>query len=243
MEHPRVQRACSATALTRLSREAVAAWRTHRLAGALADSDDILEDCVEVRIPAGQTVYRINELTLVVSGLIRVYLQSLDGRQITLRYVTDGDLLGLPMVLAPDAMVTVPAQAASTLTDCHLVRLSPQRFRTVVERAAVNMWPLLSELAFLFTGTTDMLAENLFLPVRARVARHLLDLATREDRRLVVHASQQQIADAIGSVREVVSRALVWMRDEGILHRDGAVYVIDDASRLHVVATGRETEV
>jgi CRP-like cAMP-binding protein len=225
-----------------LSREAIETWKAHRLAATLADSDGILDDAVESRIAAGQPVYRINDLTLVVSGLIRVYLQSWDGREITLRYVAAGDLLGLPMILAPEAMITVPSQAANTLTDCHLVRLSPRRFRAVVEREAANMWPLFFELAALHEGYIDMLAENFFLPVRARVARHLLDLAARDGRRLVVHVSQQQIADAIGSVREVVSRALVWMRDEGMLHRDGTTYVLDDPARLHVVAVGHEAD-
>ena len=49
---------------------------------------------------------------------------------------------------------------------------------------------------------------NMFLPVQARVARHLIDLASLQDDVLVVTAGHQEIADAIGSVREVVSRAL-----------------------------------
>jgi len=43
---------------------------------------------------------------------------------------------------------------------------------------------------------------------------------------LVVSASHRDIADAIGSVREVVSRAILWLRDEGLIRRSGRVYVL-----------------
>ena len=49
-----------------------------------------------------------------------------------------------------------------------------------------------------------------FATVRQRVARHLLDLAsaTQLGSRLKVTISQQELADSVGSVREVVVRVL-----------------------------------
>jgi CRP/FNR family transcriptional regulator len=47
--------------------------------------------------------------------------------------------------------------------------------------------------------------------VRQRIAAHLLDLASTQQRPqgdLVAHVSQQELADAVGSVREVVARVL-----------------------------------
>jgi CRP/FNR family transcriptional regulator len=56
-----------------------------------------------------------------------------------------------------------------------------------------------------------------FGTVRQRVARHLLDLAstTQAGPALVVTISQQELADAVGSVREVVVRVLRELREEG----------------------------
>lgn len=55
----------------------------------------------------------------------------------------------------------------------------------------------------------DDLSQQAFLSVRERLIRHLLDLATpSEGRHLVVRATQQELADAVGSVREVVTRSL-----------------------------------
>jgi CRP/FNR family transcriptional regulator, cyclic AMP receptor protein len=51
------------------------------------------------------------------------------------------------------------------------------------------------------------------------VARHLLDLAAQHQRGpdLVAHVSQQELADAVGTVREVVVRTLRELRQEGLL--------------------------
>lgn len=227
----------------RLSAAAVEAWRSSTLATALsAPPEDCLDGAREAVIPAGDLVYRIENahtlfLGVVVEGLARTYTTSAQGRQVTIRYVTDGDVLGLPVVLAPDILAKSMPIAVQALSPCRILRLSPQRFREVVMRdPRNNMWGLFTEFARMLTGSSDMLAENMFLPVHARVARHLVDLAAREGDRLVVRASQQDIADAIGSVREVVSRVVLRLRDEGLIHRDGSLYVIDSPAGLHAVA-------
>jgi biotin operon repressor len=57
-----------------------------------------------------------------------------------------------------------------------------------------------------------------------------------------VHASQQNVADAIGSVREVVSRAMLQLRDEGLIARIDDGYEILDAAALHrVISAGDVT--
>jgi CRP-like cAMP-binding protein len=76
----------------------------------------------------------------------------------------------------------------------------------------------------------------MFLPVQARVARHLIHLAVLQSDVLVVTAGHQEIADAIGSVREVVSRAMGWMREEGLIARRGNQTILTDVARLRVIA-------
>jgi len=233
----------------RLSEEAIAAWRSSRLAASLSgDPDDMLVNAFEVRLEPGSVVqpcdlfHRVDDasvlvLGIVVSGLVRVYTTTSQGRQVTVRYVTDGDIFGLPVVLAPDILVEGLVLASQALTPCHILRLSPARLREIAARDVENMWGLFNELARSMVSGHHMLAENLFQPVRARVARHMLDLAERDGSRMVVSASQQDIADAIGSVREVVSRAVLWLRDQGLVRREGPVYVLDDPAGLHGVAT------
>ena len=73
-----------------------------------------------------------------------------------------------------------------------------------------------------------------FANVRQRIARHLLDLASDHQRpdEFLAPISQQELADAVGTVREVVVRILRELREEGVVQtgRDGIV--IRDPERL-----------
>lgn len=74
--------------------------------------------------------------------------------------------------------------------------------------------------------------ENIFSSVLLGVSRHLLDMAVEEDGQLVVQGDQHAIAEAVGSVREVVARAVRKLRDEGVLIRSDKGLVIVDHSRM-----------
>jgi CRP/FNR family transcriptional regulator, cyclic AMP receptor protein len=68
------------------------------------------------------------------------------------------------------------------------------------------------------------------------VAAHLLDLASaqqRPDGRLVAQVSQQELADAVGSVREVVARVLRELRLARLVMTAPDSVVIVDAAGLH----------
>ena len=79
----------------------------------------------------------------------------------------------------------------------------------------------------------DDISEQAFLTVRQRLAHQLLLLATAGDGpNLVVHASQQELADAIGSVREVVTRNLHQLHEEGLIDISRDEVAIVDPVRL-----------
>jgi len=62
--------------------------------------------------PAGTTVYRAGSdprAALVVHGLLRVYLASAEGRQVTIRYARPGDVLGIAVLVGGPASVGVQA--------------------------------------------------------------------------------------------------------------------------------------
>jgi CRP/FNR family cyclic AMP-dependent transcriptional regulator len=75
------------------------------------------------------------------------------------------------------------------------------------------------ELADRVGGLLQELARNTFWPVRRRLARHLLDLAAnaQQGEILLVQASHQELADHIGTVREVVARTLRSLRADGYI--------------------------
>jgi CRP/FNR family transcriptional regulator, cyclic AMP receptor protein len=223
-----------------LSESARKAWETTFLSSIPAADAALLENAREGQVAAGEIIHRVvnirsggGVLIVVVDGLLRVFSGSAQGRELTVRYVCSGDVVGLPTVLAPEVMQERMHLAVQALTDTHILRLSTERFRTLLARDP-SLYPIVcKELVRALVDTYEMLAEDVFAPVRQRVARHLLDLSVREGDRFVVHASQQTIADAIGSVREVVSRVVIQMRDQRLIDRIGDGYAIVDPAGLH----------
>jgi CRP/FNR family transcriptional regulator, cyclic AMP receptor protein len=97
-------------------------------------------------------------------------------------------------------------------------------------------WAVAEELNRRLYDTLQQTAINAFGSVRQRVAAHLLDLASTQQRpegRLVAQVSQQELADAVGSVREVVARVLREFRLAGLVATAPDSVVIFDAARLH----------
>jgi CRP/FNR family transcriptional regulator len=71
------------------------------------------------------------------------------------------------------------------------------------------------------------------------VARQLLDLAVHaDDGTLIARVSQQELADAIASGREVVSRAIRELQQAGLVSSTHSVIVVRDPVRLSHEVSG-----
>jgi CRP/FNR family cyclic AMP-dependent transcriptional regulator len=203
------------------------------LPGGLADG--LLAAGDRIDVPAGSTIYRNGEYPralLVVRGLLRVYMTSPEGREVTVRYARGGDVLGIAVVVGGPADVAVQALDRSTLfrIDAGLISARARRDNGVA-------WALAEELNRRLYESLQQTAINTFGSVRQRVAAHLLDLASAQQRpnvELVAQVSQQELADAVGSVREVVARVLRELRLAALVSTasGGGVRILDPAG-LH----------
>lgn len=177
--------------------------------------------------------------SLVVEGLFRVVRRHANGREVTARYVTAGDLVGLWGVLGEDRPVMLDAWLTTdVIHDTVVVAFDPAAFRAELDHEPAFGRALSRYVFGLLLAAQDALGGSLLLPVRSRVASHLLDLAERRDHELVVDASAQRLAATVGSVREVVSRVLREMETCGLLRRSGGQVVLVDTAALHRVASG-----
>jgi CRP/FNR family cyclic AMP-dependent transcriptional regulator len=189
--------------------------------------------------PAGTTVYRAGSgprAGLVVGGLLRVYLMSVEGRQVTVRYARPGDVLGVAVLVGGPASTSVQAVEASSL-----FRISVRTLTAAARNDPRVSWAIAEELNRRLYETLEQTAVNAFGSVRQRVAVHLLDLASAQQHprgRLVARVSQQELADAAGSVREVVARVLRDFRIAGIVATAADSVVILDAARLYAESGG-----
>jgi CRP/FNR family cyclic AMP-dependent transcriptional regulator len=178
-------------------------------------------------LPAGGTVYRDEErgrAIVVLNGLLRTYMSSPDGRQVTIRYTRSGEVVGLALVVGGPAPITIQA-----LTSASVVALRIDVLRALLETDPAVARACAEELARQLFRAFDEIADQAFLSVRQRVARQLLDLAVHtDDGTLVARVSQQELADAIASGREVVSRALHELGQAGLVSSTRAGIVVGD---------------
>jgi CRP/FNR family cyclic AMP-dependent transcriptional regulator len=178
--------------------------------------EELLDAGDRIDYPAGSTIYREGSsprTVLVVRGLLRVYMSSPEGRQVTVRYARANDVLGIAVLVGGPAEVGVQTVAESTV-----FRIDARRLTSAARTDGRVSWALAEELSRRLYDTLEQTAINSFGSVRQRIATHLLDLASAQQRPLgplVARVSQQELADAVGSVREVVARVL---RDFRLAH-------------------------
>jgi CRP/FNR family cyclic AMP-dependent transcriptional regulator len=103
-------------------------------------------------------------------------------------------------------------------------------------------WLMAQEVTRRLYDTLEALAGNTFGSLQQRVARHLLDLAAsrQQGQGLVVRVTQQELADAVGSVRPVVARIIRELRVEGIITTSSDGIVILKPSELHAKTWSRD---
>lgn len=201
-------------------------------------SDDVLErllaGAVQTVIRPGSVVHWEGDdtahLEVVVSGALRVVVTSPDGRTMTVRYCRPGGLLGAMSLFSPGFAMPATVQA---LVESRLLRVDPGVVRTMVGHPAVAH-ALIVELSERAKEFLYEIPGNAFGTVRQRVVRHLLDLAAVGDSggEPVVSASQQDLADAAGTVREVVVRVLRELREDGLVRTGRGRIVLVDIPQL-----------
>ncbi len=204
--------------------------------------DDLMAGAVRLKVPAGSVTHwegeNIRHLELVISGVVRVFVTAPDGRTMTVRYCRPGALIGTLSLFAAQFAMPATTQA---LVDAELLKMPPTASTRAANQDVRVARAFLCELSERVQSFVHEIPGSAFTTVRQRVARHLLDLSavrepenTSEDlgKELIARVSQQELAEAVGSVREVIVRILRELREEGALRtrRDGIVIL--DPARL-----------
>ncbi|MCD2114901.1 Crp/Fnr family transcriptional regulator [Rhodococcus rhodochrous] len=220
---------------------ALEAWSKSFLSGQDPDvRDALLADSRVASYPAGALICNASNgdyrVALIHSGQIRAQITSWDGRQATTRYLTAGQFTALPAMLTYGA----PSSLAA-VTSCEVSVLNPNTFRHLLRTRADLCYEVAVHLAESTYETVMHLEDNLFGSVQQRVSRHLLEMATSTVKGLLVQSDQSELADAIGSVREVVSRSLKKLEDTGAIRRSRRQIWIEDPRLLQSFASSNAT--
>jgi CRP/FNR family cyclic AMP-dependent transcriptional regulator len=154
---------------------------------------------------------------IIIRGKVRVFLAGEDGRELSVRILTPGEIFGEMALFEglPRSANIEALEETRTLEIAHEVLLTCLRKSPVL---ALNLLQALS--ARLRSSTVE--AEGLaLLTVDERLTRQLHKLAEWSGTpvtggvRIMVPMTQQELATLIGTSRESVNRALVRLRRQG----------------------------
>lgn len=218
------------------------AWAAQRSREPLAAWEELIAEAPIVKVAAASQVPAEGLLDeaagAVLDGVVRLYSVTSSGRQLTVRYCRFGDLVGLSSAIAGPAGFKAEAITAVTLAV-----LPTDALRAAALRDARFGWSLAQEVAKASIQCMRTLAGRQQRSTLSQLATHLLEWALpAPDGTTVARANHQQLADATGTAREVVTRALSSLRDCGLVTtRRGAVAILDPAA-LSRIADGDEPQ-
>lgn len=158
-------------------------------------------------------------------GVLRMYLYSDDGREVTLSRMTSGDLC-LMSASCMFSMDYFSAQiAAETDVEALLIPID-----TISLLKAQNIYVenyVLSVMTSRFSGILSAVEQLLFFTLEQRIVTFLLDETARTGGDTVA-LTQEKIAQAIGSAREAVTRTLKGLSASGAIEVSrGKIRIVD----------------
>jgi CRP/FNR family transcriptional regulator len=194
-----------------------------------------------VHVRSGSVLFRPGDraqaFLVLLSGRVGVYLTGRCGREILLYAVGDGETcVQTTLGMLGDAAYTCEAVAE---TDLMVAMIPKPLFDTLVAQSAGFRLFVFKDFAARLADMMGLLEQVAFTSIRERLARVLVDRAGEGD---VVQATHQELAVAIGSAREVVSRRLEAMASTGLVENERGRVRIRDRRALVRMAQGEGQE-
>lgn len=178
-----------------------------------------------------------NDLFLVASGRVGLYLRSSEGRSLTLHVVEAGQLFGLVSV-ADGGSYDSYAEATSAV---QVYRIPAAEMTALVESEPALGLKLVEDLGRHRATVSQRLDEVAFKSVPARLASVLLDLAHRHDNTQsgrVPRHSHRQLAEMVNAYRETVTKVINQFRDARLLEIERHTIMLLNLRRLEELAQG-----
>jgi CRP/FNR family transcriptional regulator len=189
----------------------------------------VLENSTKADYPAGAIAYHPESpprAFLLDRGLARAYAGVPNGRQATIAFFHSTELIGATSIVSRPPRIIIQVVVKSTLTALDL-----QKMRALASTENQVTTAIAVHLAAFARNAARVVAVRSLGDIRERLAYDLLDRACQaqlELGRLECRATHAELADSIGSAREVVGRTLSRLRDEGIVENaPGLVRVVD----------------
>ena len=199
-----------------------------------------------LELPAGTRVFETGAecggFPIILSGVVRVFKHLANGRRIELYRVTPDE----PCILSLGCLLGGSQYPASGMTGAatRLIVMPPGLFNECVAGNAAFRNAMFQALGKRLVNTMELIEEVVTLRLDVRLAAALLAHAGPQVGAAAGHAApialtHQQLADELGTVREMISRLLDDFAQRGMLVLGRGRIEIIDAGRLRTLAATR----
>ncbi len=162
---------------------------------------------------------------VVISGIVRVYIISEEGREITLYRLFENDVCTLSVSCL---MGTMPIQAMIKAdTDCRIATISNDIFSEIHQKNPEIQNLMLSTMNARLNDVMWVLEQVAFRGMDRRIGEFLL---TRPSP--VIYTTHEEISAELGTAREVVSRMLKYFEKNGYIELSRGKLKVTDSEGL-----------
>lgn len=192
---------------------------------------------------AGELLFTEGEpcrgLHIIARGRVRIFKTSVGGREQVLAINQPGESVAeLPVFDGGD----YPASAVA-IEDAEVAFISRRDFQAYCMEHPEVALKVLAAVGSRLRRLVGIIEELSFTTVRQRLIATLLRLAESEGKQtergieLLLPGSHQELANQLGTVRELISRNLMRLQAEGLLEVDARQIVVKDKKGLSALLT------
>lgn len=234
-----------------MDRKRITALQRTTLFRSLTEHDlaQIAQRAVDLRVEKGKMLFlsgeRAKGLFIVVNGKIRVFQQSAEGRELVMHVDTAGAVIAEVPVFDDGPY---PASAIVDL-DAELLFIEKHDMHQFCGQYPTLALTALRLMAARVRRHAQLVESLSFHDVEHRLASFLLKEVKQEggpiQGRIVLRLvlSNQDIASRIGSVRDVVSRTLARLKEDGLIEMTGRTLIIPNVEALEAYAANRNRSI
>jgi CRP/FNR family transcriptional regulator len=193
---------------------------------------------------AGELLFSEGEpcsgLQIIVSGKVRIFKSSVSGREQVLAMNVPGESVAeLPVFDGGP----YPASAMA-VEDTEVAFISRQDFNAFCLEHPEVALKVLSVVGARLRRLVGIIEELSFTTIRQRLIAVLLKLAHSQGKKTVrgveflLPGTHQELANQLGTVRELISRNLMRLQAEGLLEVDARLIVVKDMKGLNALLEG-----
>jgi len=171
---------------------------------------------------------------VVVSGKVKIYKVSPDGKEHTLHIHGSGDLVAEAAIF--DSAI-YPASCMA-LEDSDLIRISREGFLSLIKKHPELALKMMSGYSKRLRQFVSKIEELSLKDIKSRLASYLIENSTVENGVTLCRLSysKKELSSLLGTIPETLSRSLAFLKQKGLIVEKDNLIIIPDVEKLKLLS-------